>query len=316
MWLSKLLPSALLAVGSLRSAAALEPSSDALEARQAGGGSPYWIANIQRQGTVPFGPAGYKVFRNVKEYGAKGDGTTDDTEAINKAVQDGQRCIDNCDSRTNAPALVYFPPGTYIVSKPIIQTYYTQFVGDAVTPPTLKASSSFVGMAVIDANPYGDNGLNWYINQNNFFRQVRNFVIDITALPIEDGAGIHWQVSQATSLQNIVINMKPTSPTNQQKGLFIENGSGGFITDLVINGGGYGIYIGSQQYTIRNVTINDARTGVHTIWNWLLGLQNININNCEIGVDISSGGVEEIKTGSLLLMDSKISNTPIGVNTL
>lgn len=35
--------------------------------------SSYWVGNIQRQGTVPFGSAGnYQVFRNVKDFGAKG----------------------------------------------------------------------------------------------------------------------------------------------------------------------------------------------------------------------------------------------------
>lgn len=44
--------------------------------------------------------------------------------------------------------------------------------------------------------------------QNNFFRQIRNFVIDITEMPFDKGACIHWQVAQATSLQNIEFNMR------------------------------------------------------------------------------------------------------------
>jgi glucan 1,3-beta-glucosidase len=36
--------------------------------------SSYWVGSIQRQGIVPFGPSsGYKIFRNVKEFGAKGE---------------------------------------------------------------------------------------------------------------------------------------------------------------------------------------------------------------------------------------------------
>ncbi len=85
--------------------------------------SGYWFADIERKGVAPFNPNkdAYRVFRNVKAYGAKGDGTTDDTEAINKAVADGDRCGEGCDSSTTTPAIVYFPAGTYVVSKPIIQ---------------------------------------------------------------------------------------------------------------------------------------------------------------------------------------------------
>lgn len=37
----------------------------------------YWMANLDNLGTQPFGnDASYKVFRNVKDYGAKGDGVT------------------------------------------------------------------------------------------------------------------------------------------------------------------------------------------------------------------------------------------------
>lgn len=37
-------------------------------------GSSYWVANIKRQGTVPFGgSSNYEVFRNVKDFGATGE---------------------------------------------------------------------------------------------------------------------------------------------------------------------------------------------------------------------------------------------------
>lgn len=35
--------------------------------------SDYWVANIKRQGTVPFGNnPNYQVYRNVQDFGAKG----------------------------------------------------------------------------------------------------------------------------------------------------------------------------------------------------------------------------------------------------
>lgn len=129
--------------------------------------SSYWVANIQRQGTVAFGNSSYQVFRNVQDYGATGNGQTDDTAAINAAISDGNRCGQGCDSSTVTPALVYFPPGTYLVSAPLIQYYYTQFVGDAVTIPTIKAAASFTGIAVIDSDPYASGGINWYVSSES-----------------------------------------------------------------------------------------------------------------------------------------------------
>lgn len=34
----------------------------------------YWLSSIQRQGTVAYGDANYQIFRNVQDFGAKGDG--------------------------------------------------------------------------------------------------------------------------------------------------------------------------------------------------------------------------------------------------
>ena len=59
-----------------------------------------------------------------------GDGVTDDTAAINRAISDGNRCGADCKSSTRYPAVVWFPSGTYLVSSPVIQYYNTQLLGD------------------------------------------------------------------------------------------------------------------------------------------------------------------------------------------
>lgn len=277
----------------------------------------YWLAEIERQGQPAFGTPNYQVFRNVKEFGAVGDGVADDTKAINDAVTLGNRCGQGCDSSTVTPALVYFPPGTYRVTAPIVAYYYTQLVGDAVSRPILKADAAFEGRAIIDANPYDDKGNNWYTNQNNFFRQVRNFVIDVSGQPPNRGTGIHWQVAQATSLQNIEFKMREDpSEANMQQGLFIENGSGGFMTDLVFNGGKFGAWIGSQQFTTRNMQFNNCQTAVYLAWDWTWAFHDLQINNCGVGIDMANVEGPAMAVGSVLVLDSKFSNTPVGVSTL
>ncbi|KAF8078081.1 glycoside hydrolase family 55 protein [Lyophyllum atratum] len=324
---------------------------------------PFWLEMIKHQGSSPYNPnMTYQVFRNVKDFGATGDGITDDTEAINLAISSGDRCgggAKACNSSTYVEGLSgpsqslndMSGPGLHQrwftfprVSSPIIAYYYTQLIGDAKSPPTLLASANFEGMAVIDADPYipGGNGAQWYGNTNNLslsfrtwpttdithsFRSVRNFIIDVRRVPSErsQGTGLHWQVAQATSLINIVFEMS-TAPGTAHQGIWMENGSGGFMGDLIFNGGKYGMWVGNQQFTVRNVTINNADTAVLHHWNWgglLLPhyiaksnlsvegwtFQGITINKCRIGFDLIQG------VSAVAIVDAIVRDTPVFIRS-
>ncbi len=244
----------------------------------------------------------YVPRRNVKDYGAKGDGVTDDTAAIIRAITESRGDDPNAayptvySSSSLTPALVYFPAGTYLISDTIPLIYYTQLVGDADNTPTIKMLSSGSDKRLIDAldERWGGN----LVNQNNFFHQMRNFVLDMSQC--DACTGIHWQVAQATQLSNIYFKMKKDSKC---QGIWMENGSGGFVSDLVFEGGMYGLWVGNQQFTSRNITIRDATTAaIYLNWDWGWTFKSLQIENTPVGIDVGSS------TGSLLVMDSSFKN--------
>ncbi len=244
-----------------------------------------------------------------------GDGVTDDTAAINAAVAAGNRCGSGCDSSTLTPAIVYFPAGTYMISAPIVLYYYTQVVGDATNLPVVRGLPKFFGIGLFDSDRYYAGGSNWYTNQNNFYRQIRNFVLDLTLMPPSySGHGIHWQVAQATSLQNIVFNMVVGGESNKQQGIFMDNGSGGWMSDLIFNGGNICMFMGNQQFTVRNVTFNGCQTAIFQNWGWVWAYKHMEFNNCEVGLDISNGGSTQT-VGSVVLQDSTFRNVSQAIVT-
>ncbi|KAG8930571.1 hypothetical protein FRC02_004034 [Tulasnella sp. 418] len=315
-------PSLLVLAGSLLSTVvALGSKCRAPLAPSASASDPYWMETIPRHGRSPYAPSPstYKPYRNVKDYGAVGDGVTDDTAAINKAIADQERCGLGCKSSTRTPGIIYFPQGTYLVSSPIIPYYYTQLVGDPKSRPKLLASDNFQGIAVIDADPYipDGGGAQWWVNQNNFFKSVRNFVIDLRRMPASSSAtGLHWQVSQATTLINVEVRMSEEEGTNHQ-GIFMENGSGGFMSDLVFIGGKFGIWVGNQQFTVRNIRVENARSGVFASWAWGWTWQGVTFKNCTIGFEISTGGItaETQTVGSEVILDGEIEDVETFIKT-
>lgn len=88
------------------------------------------MAEMAQVGASPYAPDGYKVWRNVKDYGAVGDGVTDDTAAINAAITDGGKCSHICDRSIVTPTVVYLPEGKYLVSSPVYHYPDTQIIGD------------------------------------------------------------------------------------------------------------------------------------------------------------------------------------------
>ncbi|KAH8898657.1 pectin lyase-like protein [Thozetella sp. PMI_491] len=281
----------------------------------------FWMESIARKGAWPWGNnPSHKVFRNVKNYGAKGDGTTDDTDAINKAIAEKDQCSGACYGSTTTGAIIYFPPGVYLVKSAIEISYGMQVIGDANSPPTLKSDKNFFGLGVLSTDTYWGDGKKgednhdheYFINTANFHRQIRNFVIDTSGTVRPKAmAALHYQVAQATSLQNIVFKLSSGAAT-EQVAIYAENGSGGFMSDLSFIAGKTGIFGGNQQFTAQRLSFLNVRTAVEMVWDWGWTWKSIRIENSHIGFNLTNG-IGDGHVGSITVVDSVFKNCDIAV---
>lgn len=86
---------------------------------------------------------------NVKDYGALGDGVTDDTTAMQAAVAAGTR--------------VYLPAGTYLISAPLTKDVTGfKFFGESEGNTILKAAAGFTGSYMLDL---GNGSVSRYFNE-------------------------------------------------------------------------------------------------------------------------------------------------------
>jgi hypothetical protein len=193
---------------------------------------------------------------------------------------------------------------------------------EPINVPTILAASSFVGLGVFTSNKYIDDNVGWYLNTADFLRSIKNFKIDIRLTdPWAYVCAIHWQVAQASSLENIEFYMQYSSdvPHSTQQGIYMENGSGGFLADLTFVGGNFGAYFGNQQFTTSHLVFVNCKTAAQIHWDWAWTMQDFIIEGCDNGLVVTGGAGGEFSTGqslgSLILMDTIIANTPNGIVT-
>ncbi|CAK7219086.1 hypothetical protein SCUCBS95973_003705 [Sporothrix curviconia] len=254
-------------------------------------GGSFWMETLARKGSSPWSTiSDFQVFRNIKDFGAKGDGVSDDTKAIKNAMswasqasQKAARCGAGCYGSSSQNAIVYFPKGNYLVSSSIDVYFGTQIIGDA-----------------------------------SFYRQIRNFRIDIRQTSQSAKiCAIHYQVAQATSLE--FIELIATSPKENakttQQGIFAENGSGGQIADITFTGGDIGLLGGNQQFTAQRLTFNGCRTAVQLNWDWGWTWKSIKVSDVDVGFRLTTTDAGAA-VGSIFIVDSTFENTNTALLTM
>ncbi|KOS20845.1 Glucan 1 [Escovopsis weberi] len=264
----------------------------------------YWFESIQHNGFSPFIPNGEKwtVFRNVKtDFGAKGDGVTDDSAAIQAAI-DFANSIPSRNSTalgtTGAPALVYIPGGKYLLSKPLHSYVNTVVMGDPTDKPVLMASRDFQDPFLYygyDAN---------YGTTINFYIGLKNLVLDSTLVPLSHNITLlNWAVSQAVQLTNVVFNM-PLGGVAHTGLSMPEGGSPLIMNDLVFQGGSVGIRMNEQQYHFKGITFKNMDIGLKLDKLFEGTGQGLDFESCKVGIETTNNN-----TGFFALIDSTAKNT-------
>ncbi|KAK3377446.1 pectate lyase superfamily protein-domain-containing protein [Podospora didyma] len=265
--------------------------------------STFWYENIKHNGISPFITNGknWIIFRNVKDYGAKGYGTSDDTAAIQKAINTGDGSkLRNMGSygATGQPAVVYFPAGTYLIKSTIKSAVGTVLMGNPTNRATIKAAASFSGMYVI----FGHDQL--YSGLTGFYHGIKHLVIDSTSVPGSKSLGlVEWGVSQNNILSNVMFNM-PIGATGHSGIVTPGMCSGLILNNLHFVGGAVGIALSATQYHLKSISFKNVATAVK-VTSLVQGTgQGLRIDSCNIGIDATSGGL-----GAFNLIDSSATKT-------
>ena len=92
---------------------------------------------------IIYSPVSAPLVINVKDYGAKGDGKTDDWEVINRAVSD---------LKNKNGGILYFPEGIYIVKYAITLASNISYIGESKETTIIKAD--FTSLDNVFGNAY------------------------------------------------------------------------------------------------------------------------------------------------------------------
>lgn len=232
----------------------------------------------------------------VKDYGAVGDGVTDDTAAIQAAIADEwDRISANPSAYAQSRNAIYFPAGNYLINAPIKLYPYTTIIGDGPDKTIIRLQAGFVGSVLRTADSLGQTGAN--IGTNGAILptsiSVNGFTLD----------------SSFNSLNSIIILERSTGINIQNSKLFGAWSPGNFSTTGVVIRT-LGTAITSENINIDNVTFENVAYGLYSED----PVQFINVTNslfstCYVGVALIEGvdtgpGYVKISSSTFRTIDS------------
>ncbi|GAA5190973.1 hypothetical protein GCM10023322_47320 [Rugosimonospora acidiphila] len=265
---------------------------------------------------------------NVKDFHAVGDGSTDDTTAIQNAITATVHQV------SGGPRILYFPSGTYLISKPLLWkdakgnwasqlTLQGENQGTTsikLTPDAAGYGSAATPKAMIEtgslpadpAHPVADGSGN---------EAFDNFIFDLT---IDVGAkhpgatALDYLGNNYCGLRNVTLRSSDPSHVGAV-GLDLTRDSNGpcLMKNVIIDGFAYGIKAANAQYstTFQNLELeNQTTVGISNTDN-VLNIENLTSSDT-VPVIQNSGSFASNLFGLVTLVDAHLTGGKAGVSAI
>jgi hypothetical protein len=249
---------------------------------------------------------------NVKNFGAKGDGVTDDTASIRNAMYTGWATGAN---------VVYFPSGTYLITDTLmwrdqggIWRAWLTFQGQNKTTTRIKLKDGSPGFQNTAGSPMYDGApinaramLYLASNQesNNLGAGEAAYANCIFDLTIDTGNGnpgaqaIDWCCSNNAALRNLELTgASGRAGLNASRGIYGAGNGPALVKNLTVSGVfDFGVINGSGEVCITYEHIKIGKCNITDFWN---RNQNVHIRGLDCGTVVNEGN------GNMTLIDSPL----------
>lgn len=195
---------------------------------------------------------------NVKDYGAKGDGVTDDTQAFKNAIER--------DEIANSGKIVYVPKGTYLVSETINWPrgahgglYYkrTTLLGESRQESIIKLKDNAPGFSGEESKPVIDTKEN---RANGFRNRVENLTVN-TGSGNSNAIGIKLNSNNGGGIFNVSVISDDGQGSH---GIGLTDAELGplLVKDVSVTGFNSGIRVGggtTNSVNLENITLEGQK---------------------------------------------------------
>ena len=191
---------------------------------------------------------------DIRDFGAIGDGVTDSTGAINRAIQQIYSSV-YLNVSTTTRRKINFPAGTYLVTSTILIPPYATIIGDGVESTIIQSTTGSVPVFTIIDDQYNGSGLtkpkDIYIN---------NLTVSANVAP----AGLTSAVMTVDSAVNAKFeNIRFSSNVGASSNLVYITDTVGITRNItfencVFTNGGSGVNVVAQNFGVSSVRINNS----------------------------------------------------------